>query len=136
MKASSTELPEVFLLEPRVFSDDRGATWRCGENVPGAHLPDPKLGQRSQINEVQMAELNDGSVRLNSRQFAGAKVRKTSVSRDGGATWTKTAVGAPTETLGQNGLLVGAALGESLYYETTPTLTTAAGAMEIGRAHV
>ena len=24
MKASSTELPEVFLLEPRVFSDDRG----------------------------------------------------------------------------------------------------------------
>jgi len=27
-------------------------------------------------------------VRLNSRQFAGAKVRKTAVSRDGGVTWS------------------------------------------------
>jgi sialidase-1 len=71
-----------------VFSDDRGATWKWGENVPGAFVPDARLGQRSQINEVQMVELSDGSVRLNSRQFAGAKVRKTSVSRDGGATWT------------------------------------------------
>lgn len=71
-----------------VFSDDRGATWQCGANVPGAFLPDAKLGQRSQINEVQMVELSDGSVRLNSRQFAGAKVRKTSVSRDGGVTWS------------------------------------------------
>jgi len=35
-----------------------------------------------------MVELNDGSVRLNSRSFAGAKVRKTSVSKDGGATWS------------------------------------------------
>ena len=71
-----------------VFSDDRGKTWKYGENVPGAFLPDPKLGERSQINEVQMVECSDGSVRLNSRQFAGAKVRKTSLSRDGGATWS------------------------------------------------
>ena len=74
-----------------VFSDDRGATWKFGENVPGAFLPDAKLGQRSQINEVQMVELNDGSVRLNSRQFAGAKLRKTSVSKDGGMTWSPVA---------------------------------------------
>ena len=65
------------------FSDDAGATWRCGENVPGA-----LIGERSQINEVQMVELSDGSVRLDSRQFAGAKVRKTAISRDGGATWS------------------------------------------------
>lgn len=71
-----------------VFSDDRGATWQHGENVPGAFVPDEKLGRRSQINEVQMVELSDGSVRLNSRQFAGAKVRKTAVSRDGGVTWS------------------------------------------------
>jgi sialidase-1 len=64
------------------LSDDGGETWRCGENVPQA-----MLGDRSQINEVQMVELSDGSVFLNSRQFAGAKVRRTSVSRDGGATW-------------------------------------------------
>jgi len=71
-----------------VFSDDRGETWKFGENVPGAFVPDAKLGQRSQINEVQMVELSDGSVRLNSRQFAGAKVRKTSISKDGGVTWS------------------------------------------------
>ncbi len=71
-----------------VFSDDRGATWKFGENVPGAFVPDAKLGRRSQINEVQMVELSDGSVRLNSRQFAGAKVRKSSVSHDGGVTWS------------------------------------------------
>jgi sialidase-1 len=69
-------------------SDDRGATWKYGENVPGALLDDGKGGKRSQMNEVQMAEMSDGSVYLNSRQFAGAKVRKTSVSRDGGVTWS------------------------------------------------
>ncbi len=71
-----------------VFSDDNGRTWKCGQDVPGAFVPDSKLGQRSQINEAQMVELSDGSVRLNSRQFAGAKLRKTSVSRDGGETWS------------------------------------------------
>ena len=70
------------------LSDDGGASWRCGENVPGAMVPDVKLGEKSQINEVQMVELSDGSVRLNSRQFGGARVRKTAVSRDGGATWS------------------------------------------------
>ncbi len=65
------------------FSDDNGDTWRCGGNVPGAIVQG-----RSQINEVQMVELSDGSVRLNSRQFAGAKVRKTALSHDGGETWT------------------------------------------------
>ncbi len=69
------------------FSDDGGVTWQCGANAPGAFVADSKSGQRSQVNEVQMVELSDGSVRLNSRQFAGAKVRKTAVSRDGGATW-------------------------------------------------
>lgn len=71
-----------------VFSDDAGVTWRCGENVPGAFITDAKGKTRSQVNEVQMVELSDGSVMLNSRQFAGAKVRKTAVSRDGGETWS------------------------------------------------
>ena len=71
-----------------VFSDDAGKTWRYGVDAPGALVPDPKSGLRSQINEVQMVEMGDGSVRLDSRQFAGAKVRKTAVSRDGGATWS------------------------------------------------
>jgi len=71
-----------------VFSDDRGATWQCGENVPGVLLTDAQGRTRSQVNEVQMVELADGSVRLNSRQFAGAKVRKTAVSHDGGMAWS------------------------------------------------
>ena len=71
-----------------VFSDDHGASWQCGENVPGVLVTNAQGHTRSQVNEVQMVELNDGSVRLNSRQFAGAKVRKTAVSHDGGATWS------------------------------------------------
>jgi len=71
------------------YSDDGGETWQCGENVPGAIVDDPKHGRRSQINEVQFVELSDGSVRLNSRQFAGTRLRKTSVSHDGGVTWSK-----------------------------------------------
>ena len=53
-----------------MYSDDHGATWRMGENVP-----DVMIGNRSQVNEVQMVERSDGSVLLNSRQFAGEKVR-------------------------------------------------------------
>ena len=71
-----------------VFSDDAGKTWTYGDDVPGALVPDGKGGQRSQINEVQFAELSDGSVLLNSRQFAGDKVRRSSVSNDGGKTWS------------------------------------------------
>lgn len=38
-----------------------------------------------------MAELSDRGVRLDTRQFAGAEVRKTSVSNDGGKTWSPAA---------------------------------------------
>ncbi len=82
------EGPYSFWNNYAVFSDDRGATWTFGDNVPGAFVPDTKLGRRSQINEVQMVELSDGSVGLNSRQFAAAKVRKASTSKDGGAKWS------------------------------------------------
>ena len=85
------EGPYSFWNNYAVFSDDRGATWTFGDNVPGAFVPDAELGRRSQINEVQVVELSDGSVGLNSRQFAAAKVRKTSTSKDGGATWSPVA---------------------------------------------
>ncbi len=71
-----------------VFSDDHGKHWRMGNNVPGAHITDNKGRTHSQVNEVQMAETSDGSVILSSRQFAGAHVRKQSISRDGGETWS------------------------------------------------
>jgi len=65
-----------------VFSDDRGKTWAYGQNVPGA-----MSGSRSQVNEVQMVELSDGSVMLNSRHMASRAVRKIAISHDGGMTW-------------------------------------------------
>jgi len=72
-----------------VFSDDKGQTWKYGDDVPGALMPDGKGGERGQINEVQMVELSDGSVMLDSRQFAGAKVRRRAISHDGGQTWSR-----------------------------------------------
>ncbi|MBL9174696.1 MAG: exo-alpha-sialidase [Verrucomicrobiales bacterium] len=71
-----------------VFSDDHGDHWTTGANAPGARVETASSGLRSQINEVQMVELSDGSVRLNSRPFAGAPLRKTAISRDGGETWS------------------------------------------------
>lgn len=70
-----------------VFSDDAGKTWSIGDDVPNALMANGK----SWINEVQIAELSDGSVRLATRQFGGAKVRKTSTSKDGGKTWSPAA---------------------------------------------
>jgi sialidase-1 len=66
-----------------VFSDNDGATWAAGQNAP-----DNMLGKKSRVNEVQMVELEDGSVMLNSRQFAGAKCRKIAISHDGGESWS------------------------------------------------
>jgi sialidase-1 len=71
-----------------VFSDDRGASWKIGEPAPGAMVPDGKGGETSLVNEVQMVELSDGAILLNSRRGGGHAVRKTAVSHDGGATWS------------------------------------------------
>ena len=62
-----------------VYSDDSGATWQCGADVPnGAGV----------VNECQIVELSDGRVMLNSRQMGGKALRKMSVSEDGGQTWS------------------------------------------------
>lgn len=70
-----------------VYSDDHGKSWHFGADAPSELISDKAGNPRSQINEVQMAELSDGSVMLNSRQFAGTPVRKAAVSHDGGQTW-------------------------------------------------
>ncbi len=62
------------------YSDDGGASWKAGE-------PAPEAG-KGHGNEVQMAELSDGSVLLNARNQGGAKLRKGAISRDGGASWS------------------------------------------------
>jgi sialidase-1 len=73
------------------FSDDRGATWKTGGRPPGSHVVNGKGNTNSLVNEVQMVELTDGSVMLNSRSGAGHRLRKTAVSHDGGWTWSKIA---------------------------------------------
>ncbi|MGL4419516.1 MAG: sialidase family protein [Gemmataceae bacterium] len=73
------------------YSDDHGATWQTGANAPKGIDPTPGKKDPSFVNEVQFVELNDGSVRLNARRWSGKPVRKTSVSRDGGSTWSDVA---------------------------------------------
>lgn len=72
-----------------VYSDDGGKTWQMGENAPGATAPNAKAQMVSRVNEVQMAELADGSVMLNTRdEHRTSDCRKAAVSRDGGVTWS------------------------------------------------
>ena len=63
------------------YSDDGGTTWTRGADVPR----NPAVRQG---NECQVVERSDGSLLLNSRRAAGAANRKTSISTNGGATWT------------------------------------------------
>lgn len=62
-----------------VYSDDRGQTWKRGNNAP---KPDG-----IQPNEVQVAGMSDGGLRLNARNQAKGHFRLSSVSHDGGANW-------------------------------------------------
>lgn len=63
------------------ISDDFGATWRMGEVAPESTTP-------GVANEVQMAELVDGSLLLDARSFGGARCRKLARSVDGGESWS------------------------------------------------
>ena len=83
------------------YSDDKGVTWQRGEIAPGGIVAGANGGQTSAVNESQIVELQasggphpgplpegEGEVRFNVRHWAGKPVRKTCVSRDGGATWS------------------------------------------------
>jgi sialidase-1 len=61
------------------YSDDGGASWKIGDNVPNG---------TGIVNECQVVELSDGRVLLNARQMGGKAVRKISISNDGGQTWS------------------------------------------------
>ncbi len=63
------------------YSDDNGQSWQMG-----APAPDSDTGHG---NEVQMVELGDGSVLLNSRSHQGKGCRKLAVSTDAGETWSQ-----------------------------------------------
>lgn len=72
-----------------VFSDDQGKTWTMGKAAPGGLIDAGKGRKTSTVNEAQFVELQDGAIRFNVRRWSGKAVRKTCVSSDGGATWSK-----------------------------------------------
>lgn len=61
-----------------IYSDDHGATWKLGDSTP-----------RHQVNECAVAELSDGRLMLNMRNYdRSKKARQVAISGDGGKVWT------------------------------------------------
>lgn len=61
-----------------IYSDDHGETWQLGGTTPQHY-----------VNESEVAELEDGSLLLNMRNYAPEeRHRKIARSSDGGATWS------------------------------------------------
>lgn len=60
-----------------VHSDDGGETWKLGGTTPS-----------DQVNESTIAEIGRGRLLLNMRNYNPLRVRQTSVSRNGGETWS------------------------------------------------
>lgn len=58
-----------------IYSDDHGETWRLG-GVAADHT-----------NETTVAELSNGDLMLNSRDWSGTFQRVVQISRDGGRSW-------------------------------------------------
>jgi len=60
-----------------IYSDDHGETWNLGGRTP-----------QHQVNESEVAELTDGRLLLNMRNYTpDQRYRKISHSEDGGLTW-------------------------------------------------
>jgi sialidase-1 len=61
-----------------IYSDDNGKTWQLGGTTP-----------QDQVNECNVAELPDGKLLLNMRNYDRTqKTRKISYSHDGGLNWS------------------------------------------------
>ncbi len=60
-----------------IYSDDHGESWKLG-GVPGDYT-----------NECQAIQKRDGSVLMNMRSYHGENLRFTSLSTDGGESWTE-----------------------------------------------
>jgi len=85
-----------------VFSDDNGETWEFGDTAPNILKGMP--------NEVQMAELADGTLMLNARTFKGQPFRMISDSSDGGKTWSELRYDTLLEDPGSQGSILRLAL--------------------------
>lgn len=60
-----------------IYSDDGGENWKMGGTTPS-----------DQVNECTVAELPNGELLLNMRNYTNIRVRQTSLSKDGGETWS------------------------------------------------
>ena len=61
-----------------IYSDDKGNTWKLGGSTP-----------QHQVNECAIAELSNGDLMLNMRNYdRDHKNRKVSLSKDGGISWS------------------------------------------------
>jgi len=61
-----------------IYSDDHGNSWKLGGTTP-----------QDQVNECTIAELDNGDLILNMRNYARleSQVRQVAISKDGGETW-------------------------------------------------
>lgn len=60
-----------------IYSDDGGKKWKLGESTP-----------QHQVNESTVAELSDGNLMLNMRNYNDTRIRQVAVSNDGGHSWS------------------------------------------------
>lgn len=60
-----------------IYSDDAGSTWKLGG-----------ITQQDSVNESTVAELSNGRLMLNMRNASKKRVRQTSISKDGGLSWS------------------------------------------------
>lgn len=60
-----------------IFSDDGGANWTLGSSTP-----------TDEVNECTVAELKKGQLLLNMRNYNSKRYRQTSLSIDGGMSWS------------------------------------------------
>jgi sialidase-1 len=60
-----------------IYSDDGGDNWKLGGSTP-----------TDQVNECTVAELSKGELLLNMRNYNNIRFRQTSLSDDGGQTWS------------------------------------------------
>lgn len=61
-----------------IYSDDHGQTWKLGGSTPAAG-----------VNECEVVELTGGKLLLNMRNASASRQRQTSMSEDGGLTWSE-----------------------------------------------
>lgn len=60
-----------------IYSDDGGEHWQLGNRTP-----------QDQVNECTVAELSNGNLLLNMRNYNDSRLRQVAVSTDGGHTWS------------------------------------------------